>query len=198
MPVYNSKCEPFAFDNLVDQFRFVIEEFPDKRTGNNTRYTIEDAALGAFSIFFTQSPSFLAFQDAMQKAKGKSNAQTLFTMDQIPSDNHIRDLMDVVHPSYVFPMFSYIFDGLNTLGYLEEFRSINNNLLIALDGTQYFSSQNICCENCSRKEHRNGTVTVTYFHTVITPVIVAPGNDKVIALQPEFITPQDGHKTPRT
>ena len=57
----------------------------------------------------------------MQKAKGKSNAQTLFIMDQIPSDNHIRDLMDVVHPSYVFPMFSYIFDGLNALGYLEEF-----------------------------------------------------------------------------
>ncbi|MDL1964054.1 MAG: hypothetical protein LWW98_06910 [Deltaproteobacteria bacterium] len=34
---------------------------------------------------------------------------------------------------------------------------------------------------------------MTYSHTVITPVIVAPGNDKVIALQPEFITPQDGH-----
>ena len=40
MLVYNSKCEPFAFDSLVNQFRFVIEEFPDKRTGNNTRYTI--------------------------------------------------------------------------------------------------------------------------------------------------------------
>jgi hypothetical protein len=133
MPVYNSKCEPFTFDSLVDQFRSVIEEFPDKRTGNNTSYTIEDAALGAFSIFFTQSPSFLAFQGTMQKAKGKSNAQTLFTMNQIPSDNHIRDLMDVVYPYHVFPMFSYIFDGLNTLGHLEEFRSINNNLLIALD-----------------------------------------------------------------
>jgi len=28
MPAYNSKCEPFTFDSLVDQFRFVIEEFP--------------------------------------------------------------------------------------------------------------------------------------------------------------------------
>jgi len=83
----------------------VIEEFPDKRTGNNTRYTIEDAALGAFSIFFTQSPSFLAFQDSMQKAKGKSNAQTLFTMNQIPSDNHIRDLMDGIDFLRVFNVF---------------------------------------------------------------------------------------------
>ena len=58
MPVCNSKCDPFTFDSLVDQFRSVIEELLDKRTGNNTRYTIEDATLGAFSIFFTQSPSF--------------------------------------------------------------------------------------------------------------------------------------------
>ena len=46
MPVYNSKCEPFTFDSIVDQFSSVIEKFPDKRTGNNTRYTIEDATLG--------------------------------------------------------------------------------------------------------------------------------------------------------
>jgi len=59
--------------------------------------------------------------------------------------------MDAVHPSYVFPMFSYIFNGLNASGHLEEFRSVNNNLLIALDGTWYFSSKNISCENCSRK-----------------------------------------------
>jgi hypothetical protein len=33
----------------------------------------------------------------LQKAKGKSNAQSLFGMQKIPSDNHIRNLMDVVH-----------------------------------------------------------------------------------------------------
>ena len=192
MPYPDRNCEPFTFDSLVAHFRSVTKEFPDKRTGNNTRYSIEDAALGAFSVFFTQSPSFLAFQDAMQKAKGKSNAQTLFEMQQIPCDNHIRNLLDVVHPSCVFPVFTNIFDGLNASGHLEAFRSVNNNLLFALDGTQYFCSQDIHCENCSQKQHNDGTVT--YSHSVITPVIVTPGNDKVIALQPEFITPQDGHK----
>ncbi|PXF56220.1 MAG: hypothetical protein C4B58_14310 [Deltaproteobacteria bacterium] len=77
-----SKSDPklFTFDKLVDYFRSVIKEFPDKRIGNNTRYSIEDAAAGAFSVFFTQSPSFLAFQKAMQEKKGKNNAQTLFGM----------------------------------------------------------------------------------------------------------------------
>ncbi|MFW6312888.1 MAG: ISNCY family transposase, partial [Spirochaetota bacterium] len=43
-----------------------ISEFPDPRTGSNTRYTMRDAALAAFSVFFTQSPSFLAHQRSMQ------------------------------------------------------------------------------------------------------------------------------------
>lgn len=192
MPYPNPNCEPVTFDNLATHLRSVIKEFPDKRTGYNTRYSIEDAALGAFSVFFTQSPSFLAFQDAMQKTKGKSNAQTLFGMQQIPCDNHIRDLLDVVHPSYVFPVFTNILDAMNASGHLDRFRSINNTLLVPLDGTQYFSSNKIHCKNCSTKQHKDGTVT--YSHTAITPVIVAPGNNKVIALPPEFIMPQDGHK----
>ena len=56
MPVNNSNCKPFTFDSLVSHFYSLIEEFPDKRTGNNTRYTIEDAALGTFSIFFYPEP----------------------------------------------------------------------------------------------------------------------------------------------
>ena len=106
-----SKRKAFhTFDKLVDYFGSVIKEFPDKRTGNNTRFSIEDAALGAFSVFFTQSPSFLAFQKMMYETRGKSNAQSLFGMQEIPCDNHIRDLLDVVPPSYIFPVFSYILD----------------------------------------------------------------------------------------
>ena len=32
-----------------------------------------------------------------------------------------------------------------------------------------------------------------YYHSAVTPVLVAPGQPEVIALRPEFITPQDGH-----
>jgi hypothetical protein len=128
----------------------------------------------------------------MQKNKGNSNAQSLFGMTKIPSDNHIRDLMDPVAASHIFPVFTYIVDGLAHSGYLNKFRSYNDNLLCALDGTQYFSSKKIHCQNCSTKEHKDGSIT--YSHSAITPVFVNPGNKKVISLPPEFITPQDGHK----
>jgi hypothetical protein len=175
---------------IVKKLAEVINAFPDTRTGSNTSVEIRDAALGAFSLFFMQNPSFLDYQSSMQKAKGKNNAQSLFGVYKILSDNHIRKLLDNVHPNYVFPMFSFIFDGLCSSGHIDQFRSYNDNLLIALDGTQYHSSQAIHCDSCSQTR-QNGSIT--YSHSVVTPVIVKPGNNKVIALIPEFITPQDGH-----
>ena len=181
-----------SFDTLVKKLHEAIETFPDIRTGKNLSKNFKDAALGGFAIFFTQNPSFLEYQQTMQKTKGKNNAQSLFGITEILSDNHIRNLLDGVPPVFVFLIFSYIFDVLNKSGYLdEEFRSFNNNILIGLDGTQYYCSRSIHCENCNKKEHKNGSIT--YFHTVVTPVILKPGNNRVIALAPEFITPQDGH-----
>jgi len=181
----------FTYDSLIDNARSVFNGLPDFRTGLNTVYSMGDAALGAFSIFFTQSPSFLDFQRNMQLTKGQSNAQTLFQMTEIPSDNQIRNLLDPVSPEEFFPCFSSIIDGLYESNHFESYRSINGTLLLALDGTQYFSSKKICCENCSVKEHKNGTVT--YSHVAITPVMTAPNTNIVFPLEPEFIIPQDGH-----
>ena len=148
-----------SFPGLIGHFRSVIRDFPDERTGQNSRYSLEDAALGAFAVFFTQSPSFLAYQKAMQEAKGQSNAQTLFGMQRIPTDPHIRDLLDGVAPSHVFPMFSYVFNGLNAAGYLANFRCSLGKLLVSMDGTQYFSSKKLHCQNCATSQHKDGSTT---------------------------------------
>lgn len=37
------------------------------------------------------------------------------------------------------------------------------------------------------------TGTTTYWHRLLTPVSVAPGQEQGIPLPPEFIVPQDGH-----
>jgi hypothetical protein len=124
--------------------------------------------------------------------KGCSNAQSLFGMTRTPSDNQIRNLLDPVAPSTLFPIFSYAVDVLHESGHLQAYRSINGDLLMALDGTQYFASSKIHCNNCNVTRHKNGTIT--YSHSAITPVIVAPSNPRVIPLEPEFITLQDGHE----
>lgn len=183
--------QPGLFDGIVGSFRQVLSSLPDKRTGKNTRYGMEDAALSAFSVFFTQTPSFLAYQRMMEGSKGKSNAQSLFGVHQIPSDNHIRDLLDSVKPEQVFPVFEEILQVLEQQGQLADFRSFANTLLIALDGTEYFGSSQVHCRQCSTRSLKSGETH--YFHSVITPVIVCPGQAQVIPLVPEFIVPQDGH-----
>lgn len=128
----------------------------------------------------------------MAETKGKNNAQALFGIQDIPTDNHIRDLLDAVPPQRVFPMFERVIAALDELGHLQAFHAVNDQLLIALDGTQYHSSNNIACDNCTVKHHKNGKTS--YSHTVVTPVIVSPTQKRILPLAPEFITPQDGHQ----
>ena len=189
---FQARKATLTFSALINDLRELMGQFPDKRTGSNSTYRMEDVALAAFSVFFTQSPSFLAHQTAMTQSRGISNAQTLFGLAKIPSDNHIRDLLDHVPPSRVFPMFDRIFDALHELGHLQAFQVLDNQRLIALDGTQYHSSNSIHCDHCTVTQHRNGPTT--YSHSVVTPVMVAPGQRCALPLAPEFITPQDGHR----
>ena len=88
-------AEALGFDWFVGQIQQVFEALPDFRFPSPAlKYTIKEAALGAFSMFFSQSPSFLSYQQAMQEAQGRSNAESLFDIAQIPSDNQIRNLLD--------------------------------------------------------------------------------------------------------
>jgi hypothetical protein len=152
---------------------------------------MEDFGLSAFSVFFTQSPSFLAHQKAMQQARGKNNAQSFFHLEPIPSDNQIRQMLDPIPPEKLFPVYDRIYDTLREHGILQHFRGVHDSTLIALDGTWYHSSRKIHCPGCSTLEPKSGEIT--YYHSAVTPVLVAPGQPEVIALRPEFITPQDGH-----
>jgi hypothetical protein len=82
--------------------RGCCHSLPDLRQGGDARYTMADIGLAAFSLFFLQSPSFLAHQRRLEAGQGRSNCQTLFGLDRVPSDNHIRALLDPVSPDH-FP-----------------------------------------------------------------------------------------------
>lgn len=179
------------FDQLIGSIRTRMSELPDTRTGKNTTYTMQDIGCSAFSVFYTQCPSFLAAQKVLKKSQGQSNAQTLFQIRKIPGDTKIREALDTVPPEAIYPLFDECFEIFRETGVLQAFQTFGGTTPIALDGTWYFSSHNLNCPNCSKMQHKDGTTT--YFHSAITPVIVAPGEKHAIALRPEFIVPQDGH-----
>jgi hypothetical protein len=179
-----------TFTRLLNYLDAAFDDFKDNRTGANTRYLVQEAAFSAFSVFFTQSPSFLAYQESMEKNTGNNNARTIFGIHDIPSDNQIRNLLDPTRADVLAPVFIKTLSYLADTKKLEDYRHIGNSFLLILDGTGFFYSEKLHCPGCSVKHHKDGRVS--YSHSAITPVIAAPGNSKVISFPPEFIRPQDG------
>ncbi len=181
------------FDWSVNNIHNVFDKLPDSRSYSpDLKYKVKDAALGAFSVFFSQSPSFLAYQRSLESQIGKSNAESLFRIEKIPTDNQIRNILDTVSPDNFYSIFSECYINMEKAGYLVPYRFFENCQPVAIDGTEFFRSQKLCCDNCSVTKHKNGKIS--YSHKALTPVITQPGNNTVIPLEPEFVTPQDGSK----
>lgn len=126
----------------------------------------------------------------MKQQKGKDNASSLFGLEEIPSDNQLRTLLDPVPAKIVYPTFKKVFQWLEENQVIKQFKYLENQILVALDGTEYYCSKKIHCPHCNCRNHRNGETT--YYHQVMTPVIVSPNKKQVINLEPEFIRKQDG------
>jgi hypothetical protein len=125
-----------ALNHLVQALHQQLASLPDDRQGKNTRYASKDAALGAFAVFCTQSPSFLAYQRTLQQAKGRSNAESLVGMGDLPCEHQIRTWLDPVAPAQLFPVFAEVYAALEEAGQLSSWRGFAAQLLMALDGTE--------------------------------------------------------------
>jgi hypothetical protein len=186
-----------TLDRLIASLRGCCQLLPDLRQGGGARYTMADIGLSAFSLFFMQSPSFLAHQRRLEEGQGRSNCQTLFGLDKIPSDNHVRALLDPVDPDHFHPVFAEVVAELEGSGSLKAFRQLGGHLLIALDGTEYHVSSKVHCQQCStrkRGKDKQGQDRSEHFHALVSATVVAPDHNRVVPLEPEFIVPQDGHE----
>lgn len=185
--------KPLSLSNIMKRFHTAWQDLPDHRQpSNNTRYQIADAVKAAFSVFFMQSPSFLAHQRDMHQRKGQDNFATLFGAEKIPSDVQTRNLLDPISPEEFHPNFDWVLDELDQSGHLASFKTYAGTYAIALDGVVFHSSEKIHCEQCSHRQDRNGVTH--YYHSAIIPVMVKPNSPHVLSLPPECIVPQDGHE----
>ena len=131
--------------------------------------------------------SFLSHQRSLEEGRKASNCQTLFGMANIPTDNHIRSMLDPVHPSRLQGWFDSV---------LEAFQRLVGRRLIALDGTEYFCSQKLGFPHCQTRRRANGKTE--FYHSMLAATLVAPGHNRVLPLMPEFIVKPDGAAPPTT
>ena len=178
-------------EGLISGLRETCSGLSDKRRGKNSQYAMADIGMAAFAVFFMQSPSFLAHQRHLTQKHGRSNCETLFAMTKIPSDNHIRAMLDPLRPQCLHPVFADVVAALERGGGLTAFRRLAGHVLIAFDGTEYYRSAKLHCPRCSTRKRSGGSIE--YFHSLVAATLVAPGHNRVVALEPEFVVPQDGH-----
>ena len=172
-------------DALFGLLRTGFADIADHRPGKPD-ISLTDALMSAFALFSLKSPSLLAFD----QERTEGNLQRVYGIERVPCDTAMREILDPVKPKYLRPLFKDIFRALQRGKALEEMVFVEGYYLVALDGTGYFSSQQIHCESCLERHHRNGTIT--YTHQMLGAALIHPDRREVIPLMPEPIVKQDG------
>ena len=172
-------------DALLSKLRSGLGDITDHRLGD-VDISLRDALMSAFAMFSLKSPSLLAFD----KERTEDNLQRVYGLERVPCDTSMREILDPVDPESLRPLFKGVFGALQRGKALEEMVFVEGHYLLALDGTGYFSSQQIHCESCLAMHHRNGTLT--YCHQMLGAALIHPDRREVIPLMPEPIIKQDG------
>src|SRR5262252_9651219 len=135
-------------DALLRSIQAVFSHIPDHRQGD-AEIPLGDALMSTFAMFSLKSPSLLAFD----KVRAEDNLQSIYGIGRGPCDTSMREILDPVAPEHGRPAFKMVFRHLQRGKALEEMVFVEGHYLLALDGTGYFSSQEIHCESCLETHH---------------------------------------------
>jgi len=103
-----------------------------------------------------QLESFLSHQRSLEEGQKTSNGHTLFGTMKIPTGNHIRPMLDPVHPSHLQGPFDQAVAKPRAHGGMRAFERLDGRALIAIEGTGYFRSYKPGCLHCLTRKRSNG------------------------------------------
>ena len=178
---------PILYKSLHDQFKLI----PDYRDPLRSQIPIHDFFMSAFAVFAMKFPSLLQFEEEMRKQRNFSNLKKLFYVTQVPSDTHMRAVIDDYSDEIFRPMFRSIFEKAQRAKVLKDFAVWDNTYCLAVDGTGYFFSDSVHCENCLVKRHKEKGET-SFHHQMLAGALVHPDKNTVIPVCPVTIQKQDG------
>ncbi len=130
-------------DALFGLVRNGFAHIPDYRL-SETDISLADALMAAFAMFSLKAPSLLAFD----KERAEGNLHTIYGIARVPCDTRMREILDPVSPKVLRPLFTSVFRQLQRGKALEPMAFLDGHYLLALDGTEYFSSKTIHCARC--------------------------------------------------
>jgi len=163
----------------------------DTRAPNSSN-SIVDVMLSGLACMYYQSPSLLEFQRTMESREQRNNLRSMFTVQNLPSDQGMRNIIDQVDSETAFrPIFKELFSKLQRGKHLEQYQTLPGKYLLNVDGTQYYSSDKVSCKHCLVRGTKNNQYNC---HQVLQGAIVKAGLRQVIPVTPEEIRAQDGEE----
>ena len=130
-------------DALLSTLRSGFADITDHRSGD-VDIALSDALMSAFALFSLKAPSLLAFD----KERTEDNLQRVYGLERVPCDTSMREILDPIEPETLRPAFKQVFRQLQRGKVLEAMVFVEGHYLLALDGTGYFSSNQIHCASC--------------------------------------------------
>ena len=179
-----------SFQSLRQCLTVVFRDLPDRRQKAKVQHTMHDVVMSGFAMMYFQDPSLLQFQKRLRETEGRDNLSTIFEVETIPEDTQMRKVLDEIEPDEFRAVFKNYLHRLQRGKHLEQYRLFDGSYLCATDGSGYFSSTELSCSGCLRKQHGNGTKT--HQHQILMSAICHPDLRQVLPLMPEEIHNTDG------
>jgi hypothetical protein len=118
---------------------------------------------------------------------------TIYGIQRVPCDTYMREILDPVSPQGLRPVFTSVLRQLQRGKALEPMTLLDGSSLLALDGTESFSSKTMHGASGVHRVPRNGSITST--HQMLGAAIVHPDQRAVMPLMPAPIVHRDGTAT---
>lgn len=191
--------EKLTFEAIMSRLRVCFNGLQRIEADGHYNYHLSDILMSGVAMFFFQDPSLLAFQERLRKKHERCNLQTMFGVTAVPKDSQMRERLDEVECEGVRVVLPELFEQMRRTGWVSQWRnqiSEGRNkgfyYVVALDGSDYYSSENISCRNCLERTNRAGEIN--YRHPVVAGTLVKPGKREILPIDAEMCQPQDGHQ----
>ncbi len=163
-----------------------------KQTIQDSTISMSDCLMSGLALFSLKYPSLLKFDNDRADDIIQHNLRSLYGIRNVPCDTYLRERLDQMPPRLLRKTFSTLFAQLQRGNELTPFQFMDDHYLLSVDGTGYFSSHQVHCEQCCIKNHRDGSKT--YYHQLLGAALVHPNHSHVLPFAPEPILKQDGNK----
>jgi hypothetical protein len=181
-------CVPGLLSRVRSQYKKIKQD-----AASTSQFKLVDCLMSGLAIYGLKYSSLLKFdKDSRFNERIRHNLKSLYGVCQAPSDTHFRSQLDPTDPKQLQRGINRIIAQLQRGKVLESYRFMEDYLLVPIDGTGYFSSHEIHCDQCCVKNHRNGTKT--YYHQMLAAVVAHPQYRQVFPFILEPISKQDGAK----